>query len=44
LSIASVSPFPKVDKEANGVTAAATAAFVMNDLLEFVIVYFFYFL
>jgi hypothetical protein len=38
LSIDSVSPCPKVDKDANGVIAAATAAFVMNDLLEFDIV------
>jgi hypothetical protein len=43
LSIASVRPCPKVDKDANGAMAAATVAFVINDLLEFFIVYVFIF-
>jgi hypothetical protein len=38
LSIASWYPWPKVDSDVKGVIAAATAAFVINDLLEFVII------
>jgi hypothetical protein len=38
LSIACSYPWPKVDSDTNGVIAAATAAFVINDLLKFVMI------